>query len=94
MVVSVLFFALFVLAIVAIVMCAAASDRELEYRLPEGPNLYEVQAWGALLDDVQRQKGAIIADAMKADREKAFADYLQTPGNAVPVIRKQTGDSA
>jgi hypothetical protein len=85
MIVSILFVVLFACVVLAIVMCAAEYDRGLEStRDPHAD----------LADDMHLAKVARIADAMIADREKAFADYLQTPGNAVPVIRKQTGDSA
>lgn len=85
MIVSILFVVLFALAVLAIVMCAAEYDRGLESKRDPHADL---------ADDMHLAKVARMADAMKADREKAFADYLQTPSDAVPAIRNTTGSSA
>lgn len=49
-------------------------------------DLGEPDAHAQLVDDMHLAKVARMAEAMKTDREKAFADYLQTPADAVPLI--------
>lgn len=44
---------------------------------PMGGNLYEAQAWGAMMDDMQLKKGQLIADSMRADRAHAMEAHEQ-----------------
>lgn len=44
-----------------------------------------------LLADVQAQKVHRIAEAMRADRDKAFSDYLHTPADEVPRVAAPRG---
>jgi hypothetical protein len=41
-----------------------------------------------MADDMHLAKVARMADSMKADREEAFAKYLQSPANGLPAIRR------
>jgi hypothetical protein len=52
-------------------------------------NFDEPEPHAQIADDVHLAKVALMADAMKADREEAFAKYMKTPADAVPIIRKE-----
>jgi hypothetical protein len=75
---AVLCFALLACAIVAIACCfiAGAYDGALE----------ELDGHAQLADDMHLAKVARMAEAMKVDREEAFAKYMQTPADGLPVV--------
>lgn len=82
-IVAVLFVVLFALVVTALAMCVVAKACD-DW---QGDLDADGEPHAQLVDDVHLAKVARIADAMKADREKAFADYLQTPSNVMPIIR-------
>jgi hypothetical protein len=75
---AVLCFALLACAIVAIACCCIAGsyDNALE----------ELDGHAQLADDIHLAKVARMAEMMKEGREEAFAKYLQSPADGLPIV--------